>query len=368
MLFLLLSNGEKYGLFVNQKNEDDKMSYSDIKVLLLNVNRMGWHSGNMIYDMEVIFRGCDTTPYGPGWPEYKNTDIREIIKQIYGDGKPDIIYSYFTPGEVVRDAYIQHYNIPNSLRIFPTHLDKVDDVVKIFGLSDFWARKPQQFAKDLAGSTFQYCFCCFTPPYSNPNHFYAFFNEQIRKEIKFIAHPRCIDKDCFKDYGLPKKYDVITLGAMWRFYSLRVHMHRHLSTNQFKLGIKYHNYPHCGTDFHHSNFVRENYARAINQARMLASCGGRYRLAMNKIFEAMACGTVYVGEKPYGEEQLHLCDGFNYVAITKDNFVDKIKFYLDRPEEIKRIVDNAKETFQKYHHIDARAHDFVQLLQGILQK
>jgi len=339
---------------------------SNIKVLLLNVNRTGWHSGNMIYDMMAVQRACDTKIYGPGWPDYKYTDITKIIGQLYGDGKPDVIYSYFTENEAVRSCYMQHYNIPPELVRFHHNLKEVKGVRKIFALSDFWSRKPHQYAKDLMGSSFEYCFACFAPPYSNPNDFFRYFNKDIQKEIKFIGYPRCVDKECFKDYGLPKGQDVITLGAMWSFYPLRVYMHRYLTANHQALGIKYHNYSHCGTDFGHSNFVREEYAQAISKSKMLASCGGRYHVAMNKIFESMGCGTVYVGEKPWGADELHLEDGVNYIAVTKDNFIEKMKFYLDRPDEMAAMAKNAKETFEEYHHIDARAQDLVKLLEGIL--
>ena len=85
---------------------------------------------------------------------------------------------------------------------------------------------------------------------------------------------------------------------MWHFYPLRVHMHKYLHNHQRQMGIRYKNYQHCGVNFSHSAFVRDEYAQAINRSKMLASCGGRYKLAMNKIFEAMGCNTAYVGEKP----------------------------------------------------------------------
>lgn len=342
------------------------MPISNIKVLLLNVNREGWHSGNMIYDMEAVKAACDTKVYGPGWPDYKHTDIREIINQLYGNDQPDVIYSYFTPNERVGDVYMQHYDISESLRNFPTHFQDVNGPIKIFALSDFWARKPERFSIDLDNSSFQYCFCFAAPPYSNPKHFFSFFDDQLRKNIEFVGYPRCVDRNCYKDYGLPKEQDVITVGAMHNFYPLRVNMHRQLQANSAQLGIKYKNYSHCGVNFSHSDFVREKYAQAINRSKMLASCGGRYHLAFNKIFESMGCGTMYVGEKPYGEKELHFEDGYNYVAVTNDNFVEKVQYYLNNENEMNSIIQNAKDTFEKYHHIDARAKDFVDLLGEII--
>ena len=342
---------------------DVSSSLSKIKVLMLNVNREGWHSGNMIYDMMAVQKACDTIIYGPGWPEYKYTDLKKIVEQLYGDNKPDVIYSYFTPNESVRDVYMSHYSLSSDMRSFPTNFESVKGVLKIFALSDFWSRSPQQYSQDLGNGDFQYCFCCFAPPYSCPSDFYQFFGGNIREKMEFVGYPRCVDPDCYKDYGLDKQYDVITVGSMCNFYPSRVAMHRYLSENHVSLGIRYKNYPHCGANFSHSDFVRENYAKAINQSKMLLSCGGRYHLAMNKIFESMGCGTAYVGERPYGHEELHLKEGENYIDVFRSNFIERIQYYMSHPVEIERITKNAAETFKRYHTIEARAHDFVKLLE-----
>jgi|SaaInlV_165m_DNA_1040744.scaffolds.fasta_scaffold14787_2 glycosyltransferase involved in cell wall biosynthesis len=344
------------------------MSLSKHKVLLLNVNREGWHSGNMIYDMWCVQQACETVIYGPGWPNYKTTDLKEIIHQIYGDDKPDVIYSYFTPNEKVGNVYINHYNIPERLHNFPTGFDKVKGIKKVFALSDFWARTPERFSKDLGGLEFSHMFSCFTPPYSKERHFNAFFDQKIRDNMKFVAHPRCVEETCFRDYGLDKEYDVITLGAMSNFYSFRRGMHNTLSTVAKKIGINYKNYTHCGANFNHTSFVRDDYAKAISQSKILVSCGGRYHLAFNKIFEAMGCGTLYIGEKPFGEKELALEDGVNYVAVTKSNFLEKIKYYVDNDSERQTIIDNAKQTFKDHHTIDARAKDFAKLIEELLNE
>ena len=201
------------------------------KVLLLNVNRTNWHSGNMIYDMEVVSRACETVIYGPGWDNYKHSDVHQIIKQIYGEEKPDVIYSYFMPNEIVSNVYMEHYKIPDNLRIFPTNLNSISGIAKIFVLSDFWAKTKWEYAIGLPQSGFSHCFCCFTPPYSNPDDFYAFFDENVCKKIKFIAMPRCLDDNCFKPYHKyeDKEYDVITAGSMCDFYPFRVWMRNSLN-------------------------------------------------------------------------------------------------------------------------------------------
>jgi len=348
------------------------MSLTDYKLLLLNVNRTGWHSGNMIYDMEVMKRACDTTIYGPGWDNYEHTDIDKIVSQIYGDDQPDIVCTYFSPNERVGDVYIRHYNIPERLWNFPTNMDvlaggKYKSIKRGFIVSDFWARSPAKWANDLKGSNFQYCFSCFVPPLSKREDFFRFLNPDVMGNPTYVCLARCVDKECFKDYGMPKDQDIITLGSMCRFYPLRRWMHASLALHCPENGIRYRNYPHCGTNFSHSGFVREKYAEAINSSLAMASCGGRFHLYYNKIFESWGCNTAYIGEKPYGEDFLHMEDGFNYVAVNKKNFFEKVDYYMNHKDELAEIARNGSETFLKYHHLDARAQDLANLLKQILE-
>jgi hypothetical protein len=333
-----------------------------MKLLLLNVNRSGWHSGNMIYDMDAIKKSCDVKIYGPGWPDYNHNNIQDIVHQLYGDDKPDFIYSYFYDNETVQGVYMDHYKIPGELGVFPTGLEKIKDIVKIFAISDFWHKKD---LNKLNRSEFQYCIGCFVPPYSNPNDFYGFFDRSFINNTKFLPLPRCIDESCFRNYGLERNQDVITMGSMINFYPLRRYFHEELSAKASLLGIRYKNYPHCGVNFSHSGFTREKYAQAISQSKMMISCGGRYHLAFNKIFESMGCKTLYVGEKFYGEKELHMEDGKNYVAVNKENFMDKILYYKKHENESIDIIKNAKDTLLQHHTIDKRGAELSLILKGI---
>jgi len=183
----------------------------------------------------------------------------------------------------------------------------------------------------------------------------------------YVPLARCVDKECFKDYELEKEHDIITLGSMCNFYSFRKFMHSTLSSWSPQNNVKYKNYPHCGTNFSHSGFVREEYAKAINKAKILASCGGRYHLPFNKIFEAWGCKTMYLGEKPHGESFLNMVDGYNYVAVTREDFVDKVEYYLANPNEIEEIAKNGYNTFLEFHHLDARANDMAMMLTDLME-
>lgn len=338
------------------------------KILILATNRAGWHSGNKLYDYAVV-AGCgDSVVYGPGYDYYRFANVELISGQIYGGQKPDIIYSYYTPEEQVKSIYVDHYKIIPPLRTFPINFKKYDKIKRVYGLSDFWHRTKEQWNTSLLGSTFKYCFCCFAPPYCDQGVFNTFFSQEVREEIKFMALPRAVDKYLFKDYGLDKVYDVAIMGNIGsHFYPFRKWMHDELTNKASEYNIKYKNFPHSGFGFKHNGFVRKRYAMAINQSKILVSCGGIYHLAMNKIFEAMGCGTLYIGEKPAGEHELGLKDGFNYVAVTKDNFWEKLNYYLKHEDERFKIIENAKETFKK-HTIEARTQDCKKLINEVLNE
>lgn len=348
------------------------MPLTKYKILLLNVNRSGWHSGNMLYDMEVIKQTCDTVIYGPGWDNYKYTDIREIINQTYGEDKPDMIYTYFTPNERIGDVYIQHYKIPKNLWTFPTGMEsltqgKYKDIKRAFAVSDFWARTPEKWGEDLKNTNFQYCFSCFTPPLSRREDFFRFLNPTVMENPTYVALARCVDKACFKDYEQHKEDDIITLGSMCNFYGFRRWMHVTLATHCPSRSINYRNYPHCGANWSHSGFIREEYAQAINKSRALASCGGKYHLYFNKIFESWGCNTAYIGEKPFGEENLHMVDGENYISVNQNNFLEKVDYYMGHKDELAKIASNGRDTFLKHHTLEARAEDLARILKQIME-
>lgn len=358
----------------NNKNfRWSKMPLTDYKILLLNVNRTGWHSGNMVYDMEVIKQAADTTFYGPGWDNYQHTDIRHIIDQVYKDELPDMIYTYFTPNEPVGNVYIEQYNIPQNLRMFPTGMQELwtdqtySKVKTAFAVSDFWSRRPEQWSADLQGSQFQYCFSCFVPPLSRGKDFFRFLNPDVMGNPVYVALARCVDKNCFKDYGLSKEEDIITLGSMYKFYGFRRWMHAALAMHCPSKGIRYKNYPHCGTEWRHSGFVRDEYAKAINRAHAMASCGGKFHLYYNKIFESWGCNTAYIGERPYGEAELHMQDGVNYVAVNQSNFLDKVDHYMSNKDELSDISENGRQTFLQYHTLETRAQSLANTLQEIME-
>lgn len=339
-----------------------------MKALILSTNRTGFHSQNKMYDHEVVARATEAKYYGPGFPGFdQRSNIWEIVYSIFPGSQPDVICSWYTPREEIKDIYYSHFHIDASHRNrgFPEIMP--NGFLNIYMLSDFWHRNQREWEKGLLKSGFRYCFCCFAPPYCDEEIFNSFFNQSVRDEIRFVGLPRCVDKEIYKDYGGEKIYDVITVGNLGsHFYPFRKWAHQTLMQNAPKMGITYTNFPHSGFGYHHNGFVGEKYARAINASKILISCGGKYHLAMNKIFEAMGCGTLYCGPKPAGAEQLHLKDGFNYVAVTENDFLEKIHYYVKHDAQRQQIINNAKQTYLQCHHIDARSEDFKQLIEGIL--
>ena len=342
----------------------------DVKVLLLVMNREGWHSANLLYDIEVWKRACITEVYGPGFQNYKTNQIGQVIRQIYGDSEPNIILSLFTPNEPVKDACIEKFCIPKQLWIFPVGLETlITNATRIFWTSDFWSGERREFAKVLPPAKFDYCIGCFVPPYSNPKDFYSFFGEKLKQSLTFMPLPRCVDANCFTIYDIERKYDIISTGHMApKFYPFRSLMRRTFEKKQNELGIKFHHYLHCKNGYEHNGFVREEYAKAIATGKILASGNSKYQVAMNKIFESMGCGTIYMGNRPHGHKQLHLDDGINCLFVTKNNFIDVAQSILKQPQKMEEMSRNSHSTFLEHHSIEARAKDCAKLVDRIMEE
>lgn len=112
--------------------------------------------------------------------------------------------------------------------------------------------------------------------------------------------------------------------------------------------------------------IHEDYAKAISRCKMMCFDGSLYHYPSQKYFECMATKTLAVAEKPCDAEDLHFIPDYNFVEVNKDNFMDKIRYYLENESERKRITNNAYETILRYHTLDIRIQQFIGYVKELL--
>ena len=343
-----------------------------MKLLVLSINLKGWVCETLYREQQAIAKVIpDTVFYGPGFT-YNNNRLPDIIKEIYGTGAPDAIICYISEHqfEQLPVPVINRFHIPKPLQVFPLDLNRVK-VPKILWINDFWHCTRTEWRKIITENGFSAVFSTYCPPFTSKETFDIFFDSDIQKQISFYPLPGAIDPTLFKDYRLPKEFDVTLLGALDEdFYPLRTYFHRTLHK---QVGIRYFNKPHPGYAYYNqksnsNDLAGEKYAQAINRSRIFLSCTGKYKIPFIKLYEVLASRTLLMCDRPMGAEKIGLVDGETYVEVDRVNFLEKIRYYLRRPDEIKRIADNGYRLFLKRHTTEIRAGEFKELVEKVISQ
>lgn len=180
--------------------------------------------------------------------------------------------------------------------------------------------------------------------------------------------PFSFDPAVFRDYGLPKVYDVINMGTFASgHYPIRQAIHEILNPRRGQ--IKY----LCGYDFvtkenSLAGVMTDEYARIINQGKMFATCTSSFKYFGLKLLEIMACNTLLLCDTPIDAEEMGLRPSVNYVSLENrwldaPKFLELVNFYLAHPEEAARIARNGYELVHSRHINEIRAKEFLSILE-----
>lgn len=283
--------------------------------------------------------------FGVGYPFYDNSvnDYRDIIQLAEKRGKtPDIV--------------IASYGLDNGKVIFPFQNIKHINACKVILLADFWQvteGAQDRFIESVIANGIDYLMSYFPHPLT------IFKGTALDGRILYI--PPCIDPLYFNNWHQDKKFDVGFLGAgtlkKTDFYPERYEIHNKLKAHT---GISYLWAEHPGWErrdtFH--PLVGKGFSEQINSCRLFLNTSGKLRHPNPKYIEIMASKTVMLAEEPYDEGRFGLRDGYNYVKITVDNVIEKVDFYLSRPDLCEQIANNAYETAMQKHSCFVRAAEF----------
>ena len=177
--------------------------------------------------------------------------------------------------------------------------------------------------------------------------------EQYQKmnipKVKFVYIGHCAEKTIFKNYNIPKEYDILIAGCISRHYPLR---NKFLQLLPFlRKKYKCHQHPHPGYDLddaHTDRYLKEM-AIAINKARITLTDTGLPRSRYGKYIEIPMCGTSAIcGDLPDDK-----ADDYNYIievtnSLTAPEILDKISYYLDNEDKRLEKVQKGIEFASKY--------------------
>lgn len=290
-----------------------------------------------------IRRTFDTRVFGTGYPGF-NPDLlsyQDIVRHVFPDQRPDLIITDFDialPEFKLPYVGLHETGIPSAIYfgdywgVTEGHIPEFQDFIDRSGISIVISYFPQPlriFPPSLAA--------------------------------KLVWVPACVDPALFNEWGAEKEYDVGFLAAgsteYTNFYPERFAIHRALRRQNH---LKYLWAEHPGWERHPAEhpMVGAGFSKKINACRIFITTGGRYRNLHAKYFEILASKSVLFADYAEGAEEMHFQDGENYVRIEAHNILDKIDYYLARPDELSRIAEAGYLTAMKYHSCYARALDF----------
>ncbi|GAG70983.1 unnamed protein product, partial [marine sediment metagenome] len=157
-----------------------------------------------------------------------------------------------------------------------------------------------------------------------------YYINNLNAPIFILGHT--INPEFFKPLDQPKKYDVSLLGHLGGFYILRRIMMKELpdlaKQNNWKLLMRGRPGGSISGALKTGRIVGYKYAEAIALSKIFISCEIRTRGAVKKYFEGMACRTCVLANTPIMAEDFHFRPDWNFVEIGRDNWKEKLKYYL----------------------------------------
>ena len=326
-----------------------------MKLLIIAVNLESWMYNTQELERKAICDHADVEFYGPGY-RFNSCHIPDIIKEVYGESEPDFILYYITHSSIPQ-AFMDFHKVPKNLSRFTGFSET--KIPKIFWCNDLWNHASW---KNFAIDNFDHVLSTCQRPLG-PDSLCIFDNTRL--DGKVYPWLKAIDTDLFFNEDVDKKHDVILTGASDSFYPLRSHFHNVLSREQ---NLNYFKPPFPNYKFNaDKSYTGKNYVRLLNESKIHITDSGRYNCVgpVAKYFEIMSTNCLLMAVDPLGSELTHLKDGYNFVSVNKNNFLDKIKYYLENEDERDIIVKRANDTIKKYHSVDVRAKKLTNLLKII---
>jgi len=242
---------------------------------------------------------------GPGWPDFDGA--RNVERRF----KPDLVM-WYKPLEIKGYSNVKS---PKCLRF-----------------NEAWDKK--WTASEIVGSRSKLVIC----------HHYndiARYNKILTPKYNLVHNPHCGEIKVFKDYELKKDIDVLHIGVLSKkFYPLREKLVKKVGPILKANGYTFQQFKHPGYKMKSLKKINkhvEQYARAINRARIVVTDASIYNYALAKYVEVPLCKSALCGNLP-GENEKWFKRWMIVVSKsdTPQAIADKLIRYLSKPKELER--------------------------------
>ena len=164
---------------------------------------------------------------------------------------------------------------------------------------------------------------------------------------KLFVWPNFVEGGVIRDYGLPKRTEVLLTGSRASNYPWRNAVSKALA-GAFRNVVM----PHHG--WHDTAGTRamplgEAYARQLNSSYVIPTCGSFARDVVRKHLEIPGSMACLVTEQTATVEAFGFRDMINCVFADERTAVDRVRYLFDNPDELLRITRAGYELVHTYH-------------------
>ncbi|MBN2335110.1 glycosyltransferase [Candidatus Bathyarchaeota archaeon] len=300
---------------------------------------------------------------GAGWENHvPGEPIDETVKRLYGADPPDYIVN-------------SRADIEESMRVADARTPETPRTVMTIGdmhvEPEAWVETAN---RGFDGALMRYLYSPYAKRTLLSYGYYSKFDEDYYLDN---LKPEKLHFPWFTDHRIyhpseEKEHDVIFLGAYRRkVYPLRYDIVKELpklcEENNWRYLIR--DRPPGKTPTRdvqtlteQGHIVGPKYAETIAKAKVFIFGNSIFRYPVSKYFEIMGSGILVMANRPQSAEELHFRDGDNYVEINRQNWKEKLRYYLEDDAERERIARRGYETVNKYHTSEVRAGQLVEFL------
>jgi FkbM family methyltransferase len=301
------------------------------------------------YRYEALARRPGVTLFGPGLEGYRpGMSVREAVDVACGGVTPDVI---------LHGADLKESGIP-----LLTGLEEVDGLTAI-ELLDSWAREDRQvdFINRLR-------FDVGLIQEAGPH--IAFYQKRC-PGTEFFWTPNAVDTRLFRNYGLPKEYDVILYGAINpEVYPLRARLARLLARQP---GIRFRHIAHPGyyppASASGGILAGADLSREINKAWVGIATRSVYDCLLMKYLEIPASYALVAGDMPEHGRPLF---GGDFIELgmgqSDEEILAALRAHLLDKDRLVGLTDAAHRRILREHSTDAFADRVLGLLRGLLAR
>ncbi|MFE8695018.1 glycosyltransferase [Cytobacillus sp. FJAT-53684] len=189
---------------------------------------------------------------------------------------------------------------------------------------------------------------------------------------KFRWLPWSVDQEVFKDWKKEKDIKFLLMGLLHYgpesrvakgIYSFREEVLRKMGNVD---GFVFHTHPGHFVGYRHNAMVNEKYAQEINRAEIFFTCGSRYKYPVIKFFEVLACKTLLLAESNQDIVDLGFKDKDNFIACTKEDFMDLAAYYSENQFEREKIANEGLNLIHNFHTDEIRAKELFEYILDFL--